>query len=81
MQGKYKALQLRSMNVTSAMRKLQKTGIKCECGLREEETIQENLRVALEIYEADEELRKVKIKSINQLTALMAGTGPDVHCT
>ena len=58
-----------------------KPSIRCECGLREEEAIQENLRVALKKYEDNKDLITVKIKLINQLTALMAGTGPEGHCT
>ena len=36
---------------------------------------------ALKEYESDKELSKIKITSINQLAALMAGSGTDGHCT
>ena len=58
-----------------------KPNINCECGLKEELTIQEVLNTALEEYENDKELSKIKITSINQLAALMAGSGTDGHCT
>ena len=44
-------------------------------------TIQKVLSTALEKYENDKDLRKIRIKSISHLTALMAGSGTDGHCT
>ena len=54
---------------------------KCDCGLKKDLNIEEVLEEALKEYEGDEELNKIKIISINQLVALMAGTGADGHCT
>ena len=49
-----------------------KLSIHCECGLKDELTIQKVLNTALEEYENDKELSRIKIKSINHLAALMA---------
>ena len=39
------------------------------------------LKNVLKKYEDDEEVNKIKITPISQLTALMAGSGADGHCT
>ena len=55
----------------------EETSIKCQCDLPEERNIQAELTKALETYSGSE-----KIKSISQLTALMAGAGYSTvgHC-
>ena len=58
-----------------------KPNINCDCGLKEEMNIKEVMETALKKYENDKELSKIKITSINQLAALMAGSGTDGHCT
>ena len=54
---------------------------KCKCGLKKDLNVEEVLEKILKEYEDDEEVNMIEIKSISQLTALMAGTGLDGHCT
>ena len=51
------------------------------CGLKDdEEPLQEILKEALENYERNKKLKKVKIKSISHLATLMVGSGDEGHC-
>ena len=54
---------------------------KCKCGLKPDLNVEEVLEKILKEYEDDEEVNMIEIKSISQLTALMAGSGVDGHCT
>ena len=61
--------------------KCEKPNMECVCGLKEDLNIEQVMEKAPKEYEDDEELSKIKITSINQLAALMAGSGTVGHCT